>query len=123
MPKLNKNKPSKMFEKRPVKKVAPVETAASIHEAKERSKKAFSVVRGMHDSLPKEEKYWLAFQHEAESLAEYFQFGRIETPILEEANLFVRSIGRGTDVVDKEMYVFEDRDGSKKSNRLSSIKT
>jgi histidyl-tRNA synthetase len=113
MPKLNKNKPSKMFEKRPVKKVAPVETAASIHEAKERSKKAFSVVRGMHDSLPKEEKYWLAFQHEAESLAEYFQFGRIETPILEEANLFVRSIGRGTDVVDKEMYVFEDRDGSK----------
>src|SRR3990167_11358050 len=104
MNKLKKNKSGKMFERRPVKKAAPVETAASLHEAKERSKKAYNVLRGMHDILPKEEKYWLAFRHEAESLAEYFQFGLIETPILEEAGLFIRSIGRGTDVVDKEMY-------------------
>ncbi len=110
MQKVKKSKPGKMFEKRPVvKKEAP----APVATAGEKNKKAYNVVRGMHDILPKEEKYWLAFQHEAEELAEYFQFGRIETPILEEASLFVRSIGRGTDVVDKEMYVFEDRDGTK----------
>ncbi len=67
----------------------------------------------MHDILPKEERYWRKLYHVAENLGQYFQYGRIETPILEEASLFVRSVGRGTDVVDKEMYVFEDRDGTK----------
>ncbi len=79
----------------------------------EKGKKQYSVLRGMHDILPKEERYWKACYHSAEDLAEYFQFGRIETPVMEEANLFVRSIGKGTDVVDKEMYLFEDRDGDK----------
>ncbi len=76
-------------------------------------KKAYSLLRGMHDILPKEEKYWKSAYHTAENLAEHFQFGRLETPILEEAGLFVRSIGKGTDVVDKEMYIFEDRDSNK----------
>ncbi len=80
-------------------------------------KKAYTLLRGMHDILPKEEKYWKAAYHAAENLAEHFQFGRIETPLLEEAGLFVRSIGKGTDVVDKEMYVFEDRDANKVSLR------
>jgi histidyl-tRNA synthetase len=79
----------------------------------EKAKKAYNVLRGMHDILPKEEKYWKRYSHSAEELAEYFQFGRIETPLLEEANLFVRSVGKGTDIVDKEMYVFEDKDGEK----------
>ncbi|MBU0545756.1 histidine--tRNA ligase [Patescibacteria group bacterium] len=78
-----------------------------------KSKKAYNSLRGMHDILPREEKYWKTCFHSAENLAEHFQFGRIETPILEEAGLFVRSIGRGTDVVDKEMYIFEDNDGDK----------
>ncbi len=76
-------------------------------------KKTYALLRGMHDVLPREEKYWKNLYHTAENLAEHFQFNRIETPMLEEANLFIRSIGKGTDVVDKEMYVFEDRDGNK----------
>ncbi len=79
----------------------------------EKGKKQYSVLRGMHDILPKEEKYWKKCYHSAEDLADYFQFGHIDTPVLEEANLFIRSIGKGTDVVDKEMYLFEDRDGDK----------
>ena len=78
-----------------------------------RAKRGFNVVRGMRDVLPKEERFWKALYHNAEKLAEHFQFGRINTPIVEDANLFIRSIGKGTDVVDKEMYIFEDRDGSK----------
>lgn len=79
----------------------------------EKPKKAFQLVRGMHDRLPKEEKYWKKMYRATENVADYFQFGRIDTPVLEEANLYVRSVGKGTDIVDKEMYVFEDRDGSK----------
>lgn len=77
------------------------------------NKKSYNVLRGMHDILPKEEKYWRAFSQAAQNLADYFQFGKIETPLLEEANLFVRSVGKGTDIVDKEMYIFEDRDASR----------
>ena len=79
----------------------------------EKGKKAYTLLRGMHDVLPREEKYWKSFYHTAEHLAGHFQFSRIETPLLEEASMFIRSIGKGTDVVDKEMYVFEDRDGNK----------
>jgi histidyl-tRNA synthetase len=79
----------------------------------EKGKKGFGLLRGMHDILPEEEKYWKACFHKGEALAEYYQFGKIDTPLLEEANLFIRSVGKGTDIVEKEMYVFEDRDGSK----------
>ena len=72
-----------------------------------------SLLRGMKDILPKEGKMWQHIRHTAEKIAEAYGFGYIETPVLEEAGLFTRSIGRGTDVVEKEMYVFEDRDGSK----------
>ena len=84
-------------------------------ESAEKKLKTYALLRGMHDVLPREEKYWKNLYHIAENLAEHFQFSRIETPILEEANLFIRSIGKGTDVVDKEMYIFEDRD----SNRVA----
>ena len=100
---------AKFEKKKVVKGKADKEKSAGL----EKGKKAYSLLRGMHDILPREEKYWKNFYHTAENLAEHFQFSRIETPVLEEANLFIRSIGKGTDVVDKEMYVFEDRDGNK----------
>ncbi|MSU75159.1 MAG: histidine--tRNA ligase [Candidatus Magasanikbacteria bacterium] len=109
--KKTKTKPAKVSKSDKVDKkptAAPVETNVAA-----KPKKAFSLIRGMHDILPKDEKYWKALYRTAEHLAEYFQFGRIDTPILEEVGLFVRSVGRGTDIVDKEMYTFEDRDGTK----------
>ncbi|KKQ27639.1 MAG: Histidine-tRNA ligase [Candidatus Magasanikbacteria bacterium GW2011_GWC2_37_14] len=72
-----------------------------------------ALLRGMKDLLPKEEFFWKTLHHTAENLAEAYGFGLINTPILEETALFVRSLGRGTDVVDKEMYSFEDLDGGK----------
>ncbi|MBP6859310.1 MAG: histidine--tRNA ligase [Candidatus Magasanikbacteria bacterium] len=103
---------AKKFVKKPkVEKLKPRTEARA--ESGSGNKKAYALLRGMHDVLPKDEKYWKAFYHAAENLAEHFQFGRLETPLLEEAGLFVRSIGKGTDVIDKEMYVFEDRDANK----------
>ncbi len=78
------------------------------HGQAEKGKRAYSVLRGMHDILPREEKYWKPLYHNAENLADHFQYGRIETPIMEEVGLFVRSLGKGTDVVEKEMYIFEN---------------
>ncbi|MDD2758568.1 MAG: histidine--tRNA ligase [Patescibacteria group bacterium] len=110
MPKKQKEKkkfvPRKNKEQKPKKKEA---EGAVV----EKGKRAHNILRGMHDILPREEKYWKTMFHVAENLAAYFQYGRIETPVMEEAGLFVRSLGKGTDVVEKEMYVFENQDGSK----------
>lgn len=112
--KSKKSKPAKASgRKSPVKNKESKSAVSPALPEKAPGKKSYGVLRGMHDILPKEEKYWRLVSHAAENLAEYFQFGRIETPLLEETGLFVRSIGRGTDVVDKEMYIFEDRDGTR----------
>lgn len=110
----NKKDIKKNGPKKPAVTKKPVETKPVAKEQSvEKNKKTYNLLRGMHDLLPKEERYWRRAYHAAENLATHFLFGRIETPVLEEANLFIRSIGKGTDVVDKEMYLFEDRDGSK----------
>lgn len=97
-------------------KTTPAKNSSKKIVKKTKTKKqtiGYKLLRGMRDILPREEKYWKETYHIAENLAEYFHYGRIETPILEANSLFVRSIGKGTDVVDKEMYTFEDNDGSK----------
>ncbi len=113
--KIKKNiKQEKMVKVKKVEKATIKKTIEQVgSEEKKKNKRMFGLLRGMHDILPKEEKYWRLFNNQAVNLAEHFRFKKIETPILEEANLFIRSLGRGTDVVDKEMYVFEDRDKTK----------
>lgn len=111
-----KKHPKKITIKKLFKKEKSDRTAKDEHKDNapaEKGKRLFHVLRGMHDNLPKEEKYWKRIYQNALDAATHFQFARVDTPVLEEASLFVRSIGRGTDVVDKEMYVFEDRDGTK----------
>lgn len=92
-------------------KVKKEKSAKTVLPEKEKGKKVFQSMRGMHDILPREEKYWKTMYDNAAALAEYFHFGRIETPVMEEVGLFVRSLGKGTDVVDKEMYIFETTEG------------
>ncbi|MEK7644228.1 MAG: histidine--tRNA ligase [Patescibacteria group bacterium] len=72
-----------------------------------------NLVRGMRDIIPPQGEIWRRIVRNAESIASAYGFQYIETPIVEALSLFVRSVGRGTDVVDKEMYAFEDRDGGK----------
>ena len=107
----------KISPKAVVKKIKSKTSKPETIEAKagvaEKGKKTYNVLRGMKDILPREERYWSRMYQTAQDLAKHFQFGKIETPVIEETSLFVRSIGRGTDVVDKEMYVFEDKDGTK----------
>ncbi|MCX6763438.1 MAG: histidine--tRNA ligase [Candidatus Moranbacteria bacterium] len=69
--------------------------------------------RGMKDILPEEQLYWDQVRKVSERLARDFGFSRIDTPLIEFANLFVRSVGEGTDIVDKEMYTFLTRGGDR----------
>ena len=71
----------------------------------------FQAPRGTKDLLPAEQKYWRYIESKAVDLAQSYGFGRIDTPVFEDSDLFVRSVGEGTDIVEKEMYTFEDRGG------------
>src|SRR3989344_2624899 len=79
----------------------------------QRGARAINLLRGMKDITPKDEIYWLNIYQKAVESANAYGFGFMETPVLEEAVLFTRSIGKDTDVVEKEMYVFEDKDGTR----------
>ena len=72
-----------------------------------------SLVRGMKDIIPPQGDTWLHMMQTAINISTAYDFHYFETPVVEMTSLFVRSLGRGTDVVDKEMYAFEDRDGGK----------
>ena len=65
--------------------------------------------RGTTDLLPDRQKYWRYIETKAVALAQRYGFGRIDTPVFEDSGLFVRSVGEGTDIVEKEMYTFQDR--------------
>ncbi|MCS6995500.1 MAG: histidine--tRNA ligase [Casimicrobiaceae bacterium] len=66
-------------------------------------------VRGMHDLLPEDSAAWEHFEQLAASIARAYGYRNMRTPIVEHTPLFVRSIGAVTDIVEKEMYSFEDR--------------
>ena len=69
----------------------------------------FAAPRGTTDVLPDEWPYWRYVRDTAESVCARFGYRRIDTPIFEHAGVYLRTAGEGTDVVEKEMYVFEDR--------------
>jgi histidyl-tRNA synthetase len=71
----------------------------------------YTAPRGTQDITPGEQPYWDLVWQTASRLCAVFGYGRIETPIFEEAALFTRGVGEATDIVQKEMYVFQDRGG------------
>ncbi|MDQ2985067.1 MAG: histidine--tRNA ligase [Actinomycetota bacterium] len=73
----------------------------------------FEAPRGTHDVLPAEHPLWRKVTEEAERVCALYDYRAIQTPVFEDAELFVRTSGQGSDVVQKEMYVFEDRGGRK----------
>ena len=69
----------------------------------------FRAIKGTRDILPPDSALWNWFEATAREVMESYNFGEIRLPIFEETELFARSIGADTDVVNKEMYSFEDR--------------
>src|SRR5205085_305766 len=69
-------------------------------------------VKGTRDILPPASAVWNHVESAAREVFRAYNYHEIRTPILEETALFARSVGEDTDIVSKEMYTFEDRDGS-----------
>ena len=68
-------------------------------------------LRGTKDILPDEIALWQQIEAAGRDIFNIYGYKEIRTPIIEEASLFIRSIGDATDIVQKEMYVFSDRGG------------
>lgn len=81
--------------------------------SKKRRKSSFQTARGMRDILPQDQRYWQWIEDTCVNIAENYGFKRLHTPAIEHAELFKRSIGAGTDIVEKEMFAFEDLGGDK----------
>ncbi len=71
----------------------------------------FQTPTGMHDILPFEQRYFKTITNVADKIADFYGFGRIETPILEEKELFIRGVGASTDVVQKEIFTLKSKGG------------
>lgn len=83
-------------------------------EEKEKPKevvRTFQSVKGMHDVLPSDEPYWEKIESVARTLASAYGFSRIEPPILEFAELYNKTSGEESDVVQKEMYTLRTKGG------------
>jgi histidyl-tRNA synthetase len=72
---------------------------------------SFEAPRGTHDILPSEWPRWRRVIDEFEHLCDLYGYRRVQTPVFEDTELFVRTSGHGSDVVSKEMYAFDDRGG------------
>ena len=83
--------------KKPAAKEAPVKKAPP----------QIQLVRGMRDLLPEDQPIWDLMRDKARELCGGYGFERIDTPILEETALFIRGVGKQTDIVEKELYSFE----------------
>ena len=71
----------------------------------------FQAPRGVYDQLPDDQPLWDFARETAARTAARFGYGRIETPMFEDAALFERGVGAATDIVEKETYTFQDRGG------------
>jgi histidyl-tRNA synthetase len=71
----------------------------------------YSRPKGTQDLLPEEQSYWAHVRATVRRLAQRYGFERIDLPIFEETTLFARGVGESTDIVEKEMYSFEDKGG------------
>ncbi len=75
-------------------------------------------LQGFRDILPEEQPYWRFIEETATRVAQLYGYRRIETPLIEETSVFRRTVGEGTDIVDREMYNFDDKP-DKEGNSLN----
>ena len=73
----------------------------------------YQAPRGMNDTLPDDAALWRHIRDTAERVARLFDYRAITTPIVEDAGVFLRTVGDESDIVQKEMYVFDDRGGDR----------
>ncbi|MDX2426365.1 MAG: histidine--tRNA ligase [Cycloclasticus sp.] len=79
--------------------------------------KKLQAIRGMHDILPDKTPLWQLLEKAMSDICQQYGYSEIRMPLVESTDLFCRSIGEVTDIVEKEMYTFVDRNGESLSLR------
>jgi histidyl-tRNA synthetase len=72
----------------------------------------YTAPRGTTDILPEEQPYWRYVEQKAARICQLYGYERIDPPVFEDTRLFIKGTGETTDIVQKEMYTFEDRSGN-----------
>ncbi len=104
--------------KKPVAPAKPAEPQAqSVAPPPKKGMQPIQLVRGMRDLLPADYPYWKRMAVEAETIASAYGYEYIETPVVEETPLFVRGVGKTTDIVEKELYSWDTPTGEHLSLR------
>ncbi len=76
---------------------------------KRQKRVVFQSPKGMHDILPVDQPMWEKIRKVSQEIADFYNFLRIDTPILEEAEVFEKGVGEGTDIVEKQMFVIRTK--------------
>ena len=71
--------------------------------------KTFQTPKGVKDVLQQEQPYWAAVEETVRRIVALYGYERLDLPVFEETALFQRGVGEGTDIVEKEMYTFQDK--------------
>jgi histidyl-tRNA synthetase len=79
----------------------------------DRKKEVLQSPRGMRDILPSEQPFWEKIRKVSRDVADSYGFLRIDTPILEDAEVFEKGVGKGTDIVEKEMFIVRTKGGDR----------
>ncbi len=83
--------------------------------------KQIQAIRGMNDCLPEQSPVWQKVEQILRQVVASYGYSEVRMPIVEQTHLFKRAIGEVTDVVEKEMYTFEDRNGDSLSLRPEGV--
>lgn len=97
--------------KTPVKKSAPAKKTSASNAVQEEM--LLQTLRGMRDILPDEQPYWERVRRALTNASQEYGFRRIDLPTVEFAHLYLRTVGEGTDIMDKEIYLFNTRGGDR----------
>src|SRR6185369_6380115 len=84
----------------------------ALHDSESCCMKTLGGVKGFHDIVPPESERFTALEDRLRGVLRSYNYDEIRVPIAERTELFARSLGETTDIVEKEMYTFDDRDGT-----------
>ncbi len=111
------SKPKPDAKKVAPKQTAPVASASSTPASvapslpNKKSAPAIQLIRGMRDLLPNDQAYWKRVSDVIEATARSYAYDRLETPMVEDHSLFLRGVGKQTDIVEKELFTWETPGG------------
>jgi len=76
------------------------------------ARNVFKSPKGIKDVLPEEQPFWLLIEEKIRGIVKAYGYQRLTLPVFEDTGLYARGVGQGTDIVEKEMYTFEDKGGN-----------